>query len=86
MDDTEIRVHPLAASYMKTLTYCINAAVPMVRMGLSYADCEDAIRNAAIETFELFDMPDWYINIFMSISKTAFKILSKKKRGSANEV
>lgn len=86
MDDDEIRVHPMAASYMLTLGYCIEAATPMVHAGLHYYECKDAIRAAAIEAFERTNTPERYIDVFMVIVQSAFKILSKKKRGSANEV
>lgn len=80
MDDIEIRVHPMAVSYMTTLANCIEAATPMVRAGLSYWECKDAIRASAIEALELNGMPYHSIEAFMYIVQTAFKILSKKKR------
>ena len=81
MDDVEIRVHPFAAAYMTILRNCIEAAAPMVRAGLSYWECKDAIRSAAIETLELNGMSNHSIDAFMFVVQTAFKILSKKKRG-----
>lgn len=86
MDDVEIRVHPMAAAYMTTLSNCIEAATPMVRLGLSYSECESAIRTAAIELFEMTGMPDRCVDMFMSVARTAFKILEKKKRGSTNDM
>lgn len=82
MDDAEIRVHPMAAAYMSTLANCIEAATPMVRAGLHYYECKDAIRAAAVEALEANGMPDNSIDAFMYIVQSAFKILSKKKRGN----
>lgn len=86
MDDAEIRVHPMAAAYMATLANCIEAAAPMVRAGLSYWECKDVIRAATIEALELNGMTDHSIEALMSIAQTAFKILSKKKRGLIDEM
>lgn len=86
MADTEIRVHPMAAAYMTTLASCIDAATPMVRAGLNYIECKDAIYAAAVEALELSGVPGHTVEAFMFIVQTAFKILSKKKRGPANEM
>lgn len=86
MDDVEIRVHIKAIAFIKTLAECIEAATPMVQAGYGYSECKDAIRTATIETFELKGIPTDGIEAFMFIVQMAFKILSKKKRGLANEV
>ena len=86
MDDIEVRVHPKGIVLIQTLAECIEAAAPMVQAGYSYSECKDAIRTAALETFELKGMPSDGIEAFMFIVQTAFKILLKKKRGSANEM
>lgn len=67
MDDAEIRVHPMVAAYMTTLAYCIDAATPMVRAGLHYYECKDAIRAAAVEALEANGMPGNSIDAFMYI-------------------
>lgn len=86
MDPIEIRVHPMAAAYMTTLSNCIEAAEPMVRAGYNYWDCKDAIRAAAVEALNLNCIPGHTVDAFMCIVQTAFKILSKKERGSTNEM
>ena len=86
MDDVEIRVNPMAAAYMLTLANCIEAAAPMVRAGYSYYECKDAIRSAAVEALDLNGIPGHTIEAFMCIVQTAFKILSKRKRGQTNEM
>lgn len=83
MEIVEIRVHPMAALYITTLENCIEAAAPMVREGYGYSECENAVRAAAIETFERDGTPVEYFETFMAIARTAFKILEKNRGDQA---